>query len=369
VNTMQANLRLGKILEHLNPSQSTLESNLTAGRKIKSKPVRVVVTGAAGQIGYALLPLIANGTMFGLSRRVILHLLEVEVAKKSLDGVVMELIDGAYPLLVDIVATTDVAVAFKDVDAAVLVGAFPRKQGMERGDLLAKNAAIFKEQGLALEKYASKSVKILVVGNPANTNCLIARQFAPSIPDKNWSALTRLDHHRAIAQIAQKTNSPVETVKNAIIWGNHSATQYPDANHARIYPLDGQSSYSVAKVVDRKYLEGPFVTTVQQRGAAVISARGMSSAMSAAQAITMHMRDWWMNTTVGEWASMGVISDGSYGVPKGLVFSFPVTIQNGTYQIVKGLDFDDFGKEKIRITTEELLTERKIAFEILGIKV
>jgi malate dehydrogenase len=308
------------------------------------KPLRVVVTGAAGQIGYALLPLVASGQMFGVNQSIILHLLEVEVAMKSLHGVVMELVDAAFPLLSGIVPTSDPNVGFKDVDVCILVGSFPRKQGMERGDLLAKNGGIFEAQGKAIEKHASRNVKILVVGNPANTNCLILRKFAPSIPEKNFSALTRLDHHRAAAQIAQKLNVPVQQVKNVTIWGNHSATQYPDANYA-VVQASGVPSKPVVESIDKSFLEGPFVPTVQKRGAEVIAARGLSSAASAAVAITAHVRDWWLGTAPGEWVSMAVISDGSYDIPKGLVFSFPVYIKNGDWEIVQGLKFNDFGKK------------------------
>jgi len=240
---------------------------------------------------------------------------------------------------------------------------------MERGDLLEKNGAIFQAQGKAIDKYASRNVKVLVVGNPANTNCLIARHFAPSIPDQNWTAMTRLDHHRAAAQIAEKLHVPVSHVKNVTIWGNHSATQYPDANYA-VVQTPGEPAKPVTKLLDQSYLEGPFVPTVQKRGAEVLAARGLSSAQSAAIAITTHVRDWWLGTNPGgEWVSMGVVSDGSYGIPKGLVFSFPVTIQDGKWKIVQGLKFDEFGKKAIRVTTEELLQEKELAFGKLNIKV
>jgi len=248
----------------------------------------------------------------------------------------------------------------------ILVGAFPRKQGMERGDLLAKNAAIFEAQGKAIEKNASRNVKILVVGNPANTNCLILRHFAPSIPDKNFTALTRLDHHRAAAQISEKLHVPVSQVKNVTIWGNHSATQYPEANYA-LLQTPGQPSRQVSQLLDKAYLEGPFVPTIQKRGAEVIAARGLSSALSAAWAITSHMRDWWFGTASGEWVSMGVVSDGSYNIPKGLIFSFPVAIKNGDWEIVQGLKFNEFGKEAIKTTTEELSQEKELAFSKLGV--
>jgi len=362
---MSANRRLEKIVSHLT---SSTEAHLESSNCSATKPIRVVITGAAGQIGYALLPLIASGLMFGPSQSVIIHLLEIEAVMKSLQGVVMELVDSAFPLLAGIVPTSDSSIAFKDVDVCILVGAFPRKQGMERADLLGKNADIFEAQGKAIEKYASRNVKILVVGNPANTNCLILRQFAPSIPDKNFTALTRLDHHRAIAQIASKLNVPVDQVKNVTIWGNHSATQYPEANYSLVQS-PGSPAKQVTQLLDKSYLEGPFVPTVQKRGAEVIAARGLSSALSAAYAITSHMRDWWHGTPPGEWVSMGVLSDGSYDVPKGLIFSYPVTIRDGHWEIVQGLKFNEFGKKAIKVTTEELLQERELAFAKLKIPI
>jgi len=365
---MRANDRTQRLLSHLLPEETTAPLNASPCSSQSHAPIRVAVTGAAGQIGYALLPLIATGQMFGPEQPVILHLIEVEPVMKALQGVVMELVDSAFPLVEGIVTTSDVAVGFKDVNACVLVGAFPRKQGMERADLLGKNAAIFEAQGKAIEKYAARNVKVLVVGNPANTNCLIARHFAPSIPDQNWTAMTRLDHHRAAAQISEKLHVPVSHVKNVTIWGNHSATQYPDANFAVVQPPGGPSK-PVTNLLDQSYLQGPFVPTIQKRGAEVIAARGLSSALSAAIAITSHVRDWWLGTKGGEWVSMGVISDGSYGIPKGLVFSFPVAIQDGKWKIVQGLKFDEFGKKAIQITTEELLQEKELAFGKLNIKV
>jgi len=356
---MQAQMRALRIASHLIESSTLplLEAQLTGAKQ----PIRVAVTGAAGQIGYALLPSIVDGTMFGPEQPVILNLLEVPAVLKALDGVVMELTDGAYPLLVNVVATSEAAVAFKDVDAVILVGSFPRKQGMERADLLNKNASIFEAQGKVLNQHASRNVKVLVVGNPANTNCLICSHFAPSIPRENFSALTRLDQHRAQAQIAAKAGVAVGQVKNVVIWGNHSATQYPDASNAVIMTDSG--TRSVPKVVDKNFLQTDFIKTVQQRGAAVIAARGSSSALSAARAITAHMRDWWLGTRPGEWVSMGVVSDGSYGVPAGLVFSYPVTISNGKWQIVKGLEIDSFSREKLKITADELIAEKELALK------
>jgi len=360
--------RAQQILSHLLPSQTNLTVNPTASLVSLKPPIRVIITGAAGQIGYALLPLIASGQMFGTDQPIILHLLEVEVVMKSLNGVVMELVDSAFPLLVGVVPTSDSSVAFKDVDVCILVGAFPRKQGMERADLLGRNATIFEDMGKAIEKHASRNVKVLVVGNPANTNCLIARQFAPSIPDKNWSALTRLDHNRAAGQIASKLGVPVGQVRNVIIWGNHSATQFSDASNAIVQAPGGEPK-QVVKLLERSYLQGEFVPTIQKRGAEVIAARGLSSALSAAIAITGHVHDWWLGTAPGVWVSMGVISDGSYGIPKGLVFSFPVTIAKGQYKIVQNLKWDSFAEKAIKITTDELVQERELAFGKLGLKI
>jgi len=328
-----------------------------------SSPLRVVVTGAAGNIGYAVSFSVAEGAMFGPNQNVILHLLEIEPAKQAAEGVKMELIDGAYPLLVDVVVTTDPIVAFKDADAVLMVGAFPRQKGMERKDLLAKNFGIFRAHGQAIEQHASRNVKVVVVGNPANTNCLIASKFAPSIPAKNWSALTRLDQNRAVSHVAGRVGVLPGAVKNIIIWGNHSATQYPDCNHG--FVVKDSAFVPVNNVEDKQYLASEFISVIQNRGAAVIATRGLSSAQSAARAITCHMRDWFLGTPKGEFVSMGVLSDGSYGVPKDLVFSFPVTITNGQYNIVQGLQFDDVGLQRIKITTDELLEERETVTALL----
>jgi len=275
----------------------------------------------------------------------------------------MELIDGAYPLLAGVVATTDPVEAFTGVDAIIMVGAFPRLKGMERKDLLEKNYAIFKSQGSLIEKYASKNVKVLVVGNPANTNCLMASVFAPSIPSKQWSALTRLDQNRAISEIAVRAKVSPGDVKNVIIWGNHSTTQFPDCSNA-VIDKNGKS-FKVNEVLDKNFLNKEFISIIQNRGAAVISQRGTSSSQSAARAIICHMRDWEQGTKPGEIVSMAVISDGSYAVPKGLVFSFPVTISNGEYNIVQGITLDDFSKEKIKITTQELEQEKETVMSLL----
>jgi len=330
---------------------------------MSKSPVRVVVTGAAGQIGYALLPRIANGEMFGKDQPVILHLLEVPQVKASLDGVVLELEDCAYPLLHGVLGSTDPAEAFKDVDYILMVGAFPRKDGMERKDLIGKNASIFSEQGKIIDKVAKKSVKILVVGNPANTNCLIVAKFAPSIPRENFSALTRLDHNRAKSQVAMKAKVAVEKVHGTIIWGNHSGTQFPDLSHATV---DGKKATDV--ITDKNWVEGEFLKTVQQRGAAIIKARGLSSALSAANAIVDHMHDWVFGTTAGQFVSMAVCAPAHYGIEEELIYSFPVTVANGKWKVVEGLSISPFAREKMEATRKELLEERTMAFEIVGLK-
>jgi malate dehydrogenase len=317
-------------------------------------PVRVAVTGAAGQIGYALLFRIASGQMLGPDQPVILQMLEIPQAVAALEGVVMELDDCAFRLLAGTVATDDAARAFDGTDYALLVGAMPRKQGMERADLLSANGAIFTAQGQALSGSAGPDVRVLVVGNPANTNALIAMNNAPNIPDGQFTAMTRLDHNRAIAQLAAKAGAPVADVTRMTIWGNHSATQYPDVFHAEVA---GKPAFDAAGG-DQAWLEGEFIPTVQQRGAAVIQARGLSSAASAANAAIDHMRTWALGTAEGDWASMAVPSDGSYGVPEGLVSGFPVTCAGGRYEIVGGLDIDDFSRGRIDASVAELGAER-----------
>ncbi|XP_050307898.1 malate dehydrogenase, cytoplasmic [Anthonomus grandis grandis] len=329
-----------------------------------SEPIRVVVTGAAGQIAYSLLYMVAKGDVFGPNQPLILHLLDIPPMMGVLEGVVMELDDCALPLLHGVVPTDDPAVAFKDVSAAFLVGAMPRKQGMERKDLLSANVKIFKVQGEALDQHAKKDVKVLVVGNPANTNALICSRYAPSIPKENFTAMTRLDQNRAQAQIAQKLKVPSRQVSNLIIWGNHSSTQVPDASHAGV-EING-SVLPVPEVVkDAAWLNSTFVETVQKRGAAVINARKMSSAMSAAKAASDHMRDWFMGTQPGKFVSMGVVSDGSYGAPKDVIFSFPVSIKGGKWEIVKGLEINDFAKKLLEVTGKELEEERQEAIQII----
>jgi malate dehydrogenase len=322
-------------------------------------PVRVAVTGAAGQIGYSLLFRIASGEMLGPDQPVILHLLEITPALKALNGVVMELEDCAFPLLAGVVQSDDPMKAFEGVNYALLVGAMPRKQGMERGDLLAANGGIFKPQGEALSEVAARDVKVLVVGNPANTNALIAQQHAKKLDPKQFTAMTRLDHNRAMSQLSAKTGKPVSSIKKMTIWGNHSSTQYPDLFHCEV---DGQNA---AKFInDQAWLEGTFIPTVAKRGAAIIEARGLSSAASAANAAIDHMRTWALGTADGDWTSMGITSDGSYGIPEGLIYSFPVTCKNGEYTIVQGLEIDAFSRAKMDATANELEEERQAVREL-----
>ena len=316
-------------------------------------PVRVAVTGAAGQIGYSLLFRIASGQMLGEDQPVILQLLDITPAMDALKGVAMELEDCAFPLLSDIVRTDDPNEAFGDISYALLVGARPRSKGMERKDLLEANGGIFKPQGKALSDNAASDVKILVVGNPANTNALIAMNNAPNIPNERFTAMTRLDHNRAIAQVAAKTGTTVSDITKMTIWGNHSATQYPDLFHAEV---KGQNA--AALVNDQAWLENDFIPTVQQRGAAIIEARGLSSAASAANAAIDHMRTWALGSAKGDWVSMAIPSDGSYGVAEGIISSFPVTCANGKYEIVQGLDIDDFSRGRIDASIAELVEER-----------
>lgn len=324
------------------------------------QPLRVAVTGAAGNISYAMLFRIASGEMLGKDQPVILQLLEITPALDALKGVVMELEDCAFPLLADIVQTDDATVAFKDVDYALLVGARPRGPGMERKDLLEANAAIFSAQGKALNDVASRDVKVLVVGNPANTNALIAQRNAPDLDPRNFTAMTRLDHNRAIAQLAGKTDSTVNDVKKMIIWGNHSSTQYPDLTAATV---NGKPALDL---VDRDWYENTYIPEVQQRGAAIIKARGASSAASAANAAIAHVRTWALGTDENDWVSMGVYSNGEYGIAEGLIYSFPVTCKNGDWSIVDGVDVSsDFSKEKMAATEQELSEERDAVAHML----
>ena len=320
---------------------------------MSTAPVRIAVTGAAGQIGYSLLFRIASGAVLGPDRPVSLHLLEITPALGALDGVAMELEDCAFPLLHSIVKTDDPDVAFGNVDLAFLVGSMPRKDGMERSDLLAANGAIFTTQGRALSRSASRDVKVLVVGNPANTNALIAMNNAPDLDPRQFTAMTRLDHNRAMAQLAAKTGTTVNDVKKMTIWGNHSATQYPDLFHAEVAGRNAAEA-----VGDQAWIEGEFIPTVQQRGAAVIKARGLSSAASAANAAIDHVHDWVHGTPAGDWVSMAVPSDGSYGVLEGLISSFPCTASDGQWKIVPDLEIDDFSRARIDASAAELAEER-----------
>lgn len=321
-------------------------------------PVRVAVTGAAGQISYSLLFRIASGEMLGKDQPVILQLLEITPALGALAGVVMELEDCAFPLVQGIVQTDSADVAFKDADVCLLVGARPRGPGMERKDLLEANAAIFSVQGKAINDHASRDVKVLVVGNPANTNALIAYRNAPDLKPGQFTAMTRLDHNRAIAQLADKAGKHNTDVKGMIIWGNHSATQYPDVHHATV------AGVKATDIVDENWLVSDFIPTVQQRGAAIIKARGLSSAASAANAAIEHVRDWVLGTN-GEIVSMGIHSDGSYGIAEGLIYSFPVTCENGVYTIVQGLEVNDFSRDLMSKTEKELSEEREAVADLL----
>ena len=321
--------------------------------------VRVTVTGAAGQISYGLLFRIASGAMLGEDQPVILQMLEITPALDALHGVAMELDDCAFPLLHDVICTHDAAVAFKDADYALLVGARPRGPGMERKDLLEANAAIFSAQGKAIDNVASRNIKVLVVGNPANTNALIAQRNAPSIDPRNFTAMTRLDHNRSLTQLAKKTGVTINDVTHMTIWGNHSATQYPDLYNAKV------GEKPAMELVEQSWFEDEFIPTVQQRGAAIIKARGASSAASAANAAIDHMRTWALGSAQGDWVSMGVYSDGSYGIEEGLIYSFPVTCSDGDWSIVQGVDVNDFSRAKMGATETELCEERDAVAHLL----
>jgi len=318
------------------------------------KPVRVAVTGAAGQIGYALLFRIASGEMLGKDQPVILQMLELPMEKpqKALQGVMMELEDCAFPLLAGMVGTGDPKIAFKDADYALLVGAKPRGPGMERKDLLAENAKIFTEQGKALNEAASRDVRVIVVGNPANTNSYIAMKSAPDLPKKNFTSMMRLDHNRAVSQLATRTGKPVSAIEKMVVWGNHSPTMYPDIRFATV---EGKGAKGL--VNDDAWYKGTYISTVGKRGAAIIDARGASSAASAANAAIDHMRDWALGSN-GQWVTMGIPSDGSYGIPEEILYGFPVTCANGQYTMVKGLEIDPFSREKMDATLKELMEER-----------
>jgi malate dehydrogenase len=322
-------------------------------------PVRVTVTGAAGQISYSLLFRIAAGEMLGSDQPVILQMLEITPALEALKGVAMELEDCAFPTLAGMVCTDDPAVAFKDSDYALLVGARPRGPGMERKDLLEANAAIFSVKGKAINDHAAKHIKVLVVGNPANTNSLIAQRNAPNIDPRQFTAMTRLDHNRALSQLANKTGKTINDVTHMTIWGNHSATQYPDIHHAKV------NGAAAIDMVDQAWYESDFIPVVQQRGAAIIKARGASSDASAANAAIGHMRSWALGTAEGDWVSMGVYSDGSYGIAKGLIYSFPCVCKNGDWEIVQGLEINAFSRAKMTATEQELAEERDAVKHLL----
>ena len=327
------------------------------------KPMRVAVTGAAGQIGYSLLFRIASGEMLGKDQPVILQMLEIpdEKAQKALSGVMMELDDCAFPLLHSMVAASDPNVAFKDAEVALLVGARPRGPGMERKDLLEANGKIFGPQGKALSDHASRDIKVLVVGNPANTNCLIAMKNAPGLKPSNFTAMMRLDHNRSLSQVAQKIGKPVASLTKLHVWGNHSSTQYPDVFTAEV---DGKKVWPM--INDQNWLEKDFIPTIQQRGAAIITARGLSSAASAANAAIDHVRDWVFGTRDGDWVSMGIASDGSYGIPEGVMYGYPVVCKGGKFEIVKGLDVSDFSRGRMQATLKELQEERDAIKHLLG---
>lgn len=324
------------------------------------QPVRVTVTGAAGQISYALLFRIASGSMLGQDQPVILQLLEITPAMGALEGVVMELNDCAFPLLHDVVISDDAEVAFKDAEYALLVGARPRGPGMERKDLLEANAAIFSSQGKAINKVASRDIKVLVVGNPANTNALIASANAPDLDPAQFTAMTRLDHNRALSQLAEKTGVHTTDIKRMTIWGNHSNTQYPDISNASV------KGKLASELVDQTWLEGDFIPTVQERGAAIIKARGASSAASAGAAAVDHMRTWALGTDDGDWVSMAIPSDGSYAIEPGIMYSYPVTCKDGKYEIVQGLEISEFSRSRMDATEDELRQERSAIEHLLG---
>ncbi len=325
-------------------------------------PIRIAVTGATGQICYSLLFRIASGDMLGKDQPIILQLLDIPGSQSLFDGLVMELLDCAFPLLNDVITTDQPKIAFKDVDIALLVGARPRTQNMERKDLLTANGPIFKEQGQALDEVANRNVKVLVVGNPANTNAYIAMKNAPNLKPTNFSAMLRLDHNRALVQIAQKLSQPISKISRLTVWGNHSNTQYPDLNHALV-----GSDKVIPQINDLAWIDDYFVPTVQNRGMAIISARnGKSSAASAANAIINHIHDWVFGTKENDWTSMGILSDGSYDIPDGVIYSFPVICKAGNYQIVQGLEINETSQQRMNTSYQELFTEREAIKHLLG---
>lgn len=359
--------RISKISKHLSPSAThskTIYTNNVQGGT--DNAMTVLVTGGAGNIAYTATFLIAKGNMLG-NIPIHLRLLDIPPMASKQEGVAMELRDGAFPLIKSIMVTTDYKTAFTGVDIALLIGARPRGKGMVRADLLKANAKIFEGQGKALNEYASRNVKVLVVGNPANTNALITAHFAPDIPKENICAMTRLDQNRAMSLLSSRTGTGISQIKNITIWGNHSKTQYPDVNNAVVedYPQEGLTTPVRAVVNDDQWLNTEFIKRIQYRGKEIIDARGASSAASAANAAVDSMRSWILGTEPGEWVSMAVPSDGSYGIPKGIVYSMPCVCKNGSYQVVSGLKLDDFSREKMRLTAEELLAEKEAAFSAL----
>ena len=324
-------------------------------------PIRVAITGAAGQIGYNMLFRIANGDMLGHEQPIILQLLDIPPAQQVLRGVAMELEDCVFPMLQQVITTDDPRVAFRDAEVAILVGARPRGKGMERKDLLQANGAIFTEQGRILNEVAARDVKVLVVGNPANTNALICMKNAPDLDTRNFTAMMRLDHNRAIAQVALKLFQPIQDIKKMVVWGNHSGTQYPDLSHCEIR---GRKVLEVLQ--DQDWIENTFIPTVQKRGAAVIEARGLSSAASAANSAIAHVHDWLLRSHHNDWVTMSVPSDGSYGIPEGVMYGFPVTCRNGHYTIVQGLPISETGKKHMQESYQELLGEREMVKHLLG---
>ena len=321
--------------------------------------VRVAITGAAGNIGYAAAFRIAAGGMLGTDQPIILQLIEIEPALQALNGVEMELRDCAFPLLDDIVTTADINVGFKEVDYALLIGSKPRTKGMERSDMLSENGKIFGPQGRAINEYASRDIKVLIVGNPANTNALIAMNNAPDLSSSQFTSMMRLDHNRAISQLSSKTGAPVTKIEHLAVWGNHSLTQFPDISHCNV---DGKKA---AALVDESWYRNEFIPKVQKRGAEIINARGASSAASAASAAIDHMRDWVLGSAGDDWVSMGIPSTGDYGITKGLMYSFPIQCKNGNYEVVQGLELDDFSAEMIKATEKELLEERDAVKDLL----
>ena len=328
---------------------------------MKKAPVRVTITGAAGQIGYAAIFRIANGDMLGYDQPIILQLLDLPQVQGSLQGVKMELEDCAFPLLQQVITTDDAKVAFKDTEVALLIGARPRSKGMERKDLIEANGAIFSVQGKILNEYAARHVKVLMVGNPANTNALIAMKNAPDLDPRNFTAMMRLDHNRAIAQVSLKLFQPIHDIKKIVVWGNHSGTQYPDLDHAEI-----RGRMVRELLPDQDWVEREFIPTVQKRGAAVIEARGLSSAASAANAAISHIHDWVLGSHHNNWVSMAVPSDGSYGIPEGVIYSFPVQCRDGCYEIVQGLNISEIGRKHMNETYLELTEEREHVKGLLG---